>query len=163
MAQNRRIKGVGFQLIIRSGSVTEAVQKAIVEGLEDVGKQYKNQVKKTIGLQDHSLEDLRKMGHPYRVGGPEDSVHGDDRIVHRQSGTLYNSIKLQPVSQETSRRFTVYVSSDHPMLQGIIYGTPTMRPRRFHEKAYEDIKDKYWSPLMDALKKVNLRISGYEQ
>lgn len=162
MVKNRKVMGVGFQIIIRSGSVTEQVQKAVVTGLEEVAKQYKNQIKKTIGLQDHSLEDLKKMGHPYSVDAPENSVHGDDRLVHKQEGALYKSIKLEPVEQTTSRRFTVYVSSDDPKMPFLIYGTSRMRPRRFHERAYQDIKNVYWKPLTDQLAKINFRVARYE-
>jgi len=162
MAQNRKVQGAGFQLIIRTGSVTEAVQKAVMKGLTDVGKQYKERVMKNISLDDHTLQELREMGHPYRVTGPKDALHGDDRLVHEQSGKLKSSIRLQPVEQTTSRKFTVYITSNAPEMPFLIYGTSRMRPRRFHEKSYEDIKDRFWKPLLSELKKVNVRIAGYE-
>ena len=161
MLSDRKVVGAGFQLIIRSGSVTAAVQKAVKTGLKQIGEEYLKQVKKNISLEDHTLQELRQMGHPYRVGGPVNMLHGDDAILHKQSGDLLKSIKLQPVEQTTSRKWTVYITSDDPMIEGILYGTPTMRPRPFHQKSYNDIKHKYWNPLLAELKKVNVRVAGW--
>lgn len=161
MPSDKVVTGAGFKLIIRSGTVSKVIQKAAIEGLNEVAKQYFQSVIKNISLEDHTLEDLRNMGYPYRVDGPKDMIHGDDRMVHIQSGKLKDSIKLEPVSQDTSRKFTIHISSTDPIMPYLIYGTSKMRPRNFPQKAYEDIKDKYWKPLIKALSGINFRIGGY--
>lgn len=161
MLSDRTVTKAGFQLVIRSGSVTKKIQQAVLEGLEEVAKNYKKQVDKNISLDDHTLQELARMGHPYAVGKPENTPH-DDRMVHEQTGRLRNSIKIHPVEETTSRRFTVYISSDAPEAMYLIYGTIRMRPRRFHEKAFNEIKSEYWKPITERLKKVNYRMEfGY--
>lgn len=159
MAIDRTTKYAGFSLIIRSGTVSEKIKTAVVEGLVDIGEKYLVKVKTTIGLEDHTLAELRKLGHPYRVGAAPNSIHGDDRMVHVQSGKLRDTIRVQPVEETTSRKFSVYVSSTAPEMAFLIYGTSKMRPRRFHEKAYESIKSVYWNPVLDRVGKINYRIA----
>lgn len=161
MLADRTVTKAGFQLIIRSGSVSAKVRTAVMEGLAEIAKNYKKQVDKNISLDDHTLQELRVMGHPYAVSKPENVPH-DDRMVHEQEGTLRKSIKAHPPEETTSRRFTVYVTSDAPEAMWLIYGTARMRPRRFHEKAFNEIKNTYWEPVTERLKKLNYRMEfGY--
>ena len=155
---DRVVTKAGFQLIIRSGSLSKAVRSAIMDGLEEIAKNYKNQIVKNISLDDHTLQELRQLGYPYSTKQPENSLH-DDRMVHEQSGDFKKSIKSSRPEETTSRRFTVYVTSDSPIAPYLIYGTSRMRPRRFHEKAYEEIKDKYWGPVIERLKRVNFKMT----
>lgn len=161
MASDRTVYGVGFKLIIRTGSVDKIVRKAVMDGLEGVGEQYRKKIKDSISFDDHSLAELRAMGHPYRVGAPANTLHGDDRIVHTQSGELKRSINKTRVEETTTRTFSVYITSNDPVMPYLIYGTTHMRPRRFHERAYELIKEVYWKPLTDKLAKVNYRIEEH--
>ncbi len=157
MAGDRTVTQAGFQLIIANGSVTRKVRVAVVDGLKDVAAQYRNQIRKNISLDDHTLQELRKLGHPYSRDKGVDSLH-DDRLVHEQSGKLKGSIRVSAVEETTTRRFSVFISSSDPVMPWLLYGTATMRPRRFHEKSYEDIKSKFWKPVLDQLKKVQHRI-----
>lgn len=159
MAKDRKVQGAGFQLIISSGSVSEKVQAAILSGLEDVTSNYKKQVIKNISLTDHDLKDLRELGYPYARGKPEDFPH-DDRMVHIQEGVLKRGIHSNPPEQITRNRFEVFITSSAPETPFLLYGTKTMRPRRFHQKAYEEIKERFWSPITDRLKKVSHRIAS---
>jgi len=162
MAQDRKVTGVGFQLIIASGSVSEKVKAAIMSGLKTVSKEYAKQIDKVISLDDHSLEELRALGHPYAVGKPTGTLHGDDRLVHEQTGELRDSIKVSAV-EETGRKFSVYIRSNSEHMPWLIFGTSKMRPRRFHELAYEKIKDRFWDPVLDLLKKVQHRVQTTEK
>lgn len=154
---DRVVTKAGFQLIIKSGSVSNLVKKAMLEGLSEIAVNYTKQVDKNLSLDDHTLQELRELGHPYSVDKPEDSIH-DDRMIHEQSGELRKSIKSKPPEETTSRKFTVYITTNSPYAPYLIYGTSRMRPRRFHEKSYEDIKDKYWEPITERLKKLNFRM-----
>ena len=157
MLRDREVRRPGFQMIVRSGSVQRKVTKAIKVGLEDVGELYLKAAKKNISLDDHTLEELRKLGHPYSVDGGAKPVHADDALVHEQSGKLKKSLKVTEVS-ESNRRWGVYLTSSVEYMKYLIFGTKTMRPRRFHEKSYKDIKDKVWKPLKEELGKIHYRI-----
>ena len=159
MPNDRTVSRPGFQLIIKSGTVTKLIQEQIKLGLEEINKEYLKAVDNNLSLDDHTLQELRKLGYPYSHGKPENVLH-DDKMVHEQTGALRKSIKSTPVQQDSSRRFTVSVSSSDPKLPFIIYGTTHMRPRRFHEKAFNDIKGKFWDPIMDKLKKLNYRFES---
>jgi hypothetical protein len=158
MATDKRIVGAGFQITVASGTVVKKLQEAILEGLKEVGKNYKAAVIKNISLDDHTLEELRLMGHPYSVDKPADTIHGDDRLVHEQTGEFKRSIKVSEPEATSSRRFSIFARSDSPKMKWLIFGTSRMRPRRFHEKAYEDIKPKLWKPVEDLLRKLNYRM-----
>lgn len=163
MAKDRKVTGAGFQLIIASGSVSEKAKAAIMEGLRDVAKNYKKQIDQVISLDDHTLAELRSLGYPYSTDKPKGSLHGDDRLVHEQTGKLRESIKVSTPEETTSRRFSVFVTSTAEHMKYLIYGTSRMRPRRFHELAYDKIKDKFWDPVIKNLKKVEHRIQITER
>jgi hypothetical protein len=157
MATDKRIVGAGFQIVVSSGTVMKILQEAVLEGLKQVGKNYKDAVMKNISLDDHTLEELRQMDHPYAARRPVDSLH-DDRMIHEQTGEFKRSIKISQPEATSSRRFSVFARSDSPKMKWLIFGTSRMRPRRFHEKAYEDIKPKIWKPVEDLIKKLQYRI-----
>jgi len=159
-AADKTVTQAGFQLIISSGSLSRKVREAVLLGLKEVAEEYKKRVIANISLDDHTLKELRKLGHPYAVGKPEGTLHGDDRLVHVQEGKLKRSIRANPVEETTSRRFSVFVSSADPKLPYLIYGTTVMRPRRFHEKAYQEIKERFWKPVLEKLAKVEHRMAA---
>lgn len=148
--QDRVVTHAGFQLVIKSGTVTKELRREILMGLEEVSEAYLEKIYKNISLDDHTLEQLAKMGHPYAIGKPANSPH-DDRMVHEQSGRLKKSIRLSLPEEVAPKKFSVYVTSDDPILPYLIWGTSKMRPRRFHEKSFNDIKDKYWEPITKRL------------
>jgi hypothetical protein len=159
--QDRDITKAGYKLIIRSGSVGQKVQDAIVKGLKVSAEEYLKRVKKVISLDDHTLEELRRLGYPYARRGDVKKVHPDDRDVHIQTGKLRKSIRLGPVSQETTRKSAVYIMSDASYMPYLLHGTDKMRPRRFHEKAYEEIRGSAWNPLVNLLKGIRHRITTF--
>jgi len=155
--KDREIKKAGYRLIIRTGTVSEKVREAILRGLKEGGEVYYRAVMKNISLTDHTLIELRRLSHPYAVESPGAPVHPDDRMVHEQTGKLKASIRVGRI-QETSRKFSLFIMSDSPVMGYLIYGTSRMRPRRFHEKAYEDVKRALWRPLQASLREVRNRI-----
>jgi HK97 gp10 family phage protein len=155
MASDRTVTGAGFKLVIKSGSLTKQVQAAVMAGLGEVGEQYKEEVIKVISLDDHTLQQLREMGYPYSSKKPEGTVHGDDRLVHEQEGELKRSIQVSSVEETSTRTFSVFATSNAPHMPFLIYGTSRMRPRRFHEKAFENLKMKIWKPVLNKLRKVD--------
>ena len=155
--KDQDIQKAGYRLIIRTGTVSEKVRQAILRGLKQGGELYYRAVLKNISLTDHTLIELRRLGHPYAVESPGAPAHPDDRMVHEQTGALKASIRVGTV-QETSRRFSLFILSDSPVMGYLIHGTSRMRPRRFHEKAYEDVRRALWRPLQASLREVRNRI-----
>lgn len=157
MATDRIVTRPGFTLIIKTGTLSAKLKEQVLQGMKEVSDQYMKEVDKTLSLDDHSLQELRRLGHPYGTGKPENQPH-DDRYIHEQTGKLRKSIKATDPREVSSRKISVTVTSDDPVVPFLIYGTSKMRPRRFHEMAFENIKDKYWKPIFDRLKKFNYRI-----
>jgi len=165
MLEDRNSSGPGFSFAVRTGSLNKAVKAAVKKGLKESGRIYLDSVVENISLDDHTLEELRAMGHPYatranlavHLGNESgEQAHDDDRLVHTQSGKLVASVHMTPVTDEDKTLSTQLVSDD-PVFQWLIHGTSKMRPRRFHEKAYEDKKNEIWEPLRTALTKIKER------
>lgn len=80
-----------------------------------------------INIQDHSLEDLRKLGHPYSTQfGADTFVHPDSQ-VHTQSGDLMDESKI--VQTLTANGPAVQLINTSPHYIFLRYGTMTMRMR----------------------------------
>ncbi len=82
---------------------------------------------KNISLQDHSLADLRRLGHPYAVRFDVDSFVHPDSEVHKQSGSLVESSHVNTTSDGGSCRVTLSNNSPHYVF--LRYGTRKMRMR----------------------------------
>ncbi len=52
----------------------------------------KDEIRQNISMQDHDLESLQRLGHPYRIGG-SGLHHPESYKVHIQSGQLVGSLK----------------------------------------------------------------------
>lgn len=76
-----------------------------------------------ISLEDHSLEDLRKLGHPYSTRFAADSFMHPDSEVHEQDGGLIEGSKIEIRPGEVS------LINDSPEYVFLRYGTETMRIR----------------------------------
>lgn len=155
--RDREVSGPGVRLIFRSGTLSKLVQAAIVTNLPACGRLYLQAAKEAVSLDDHTLEELRRLGHPYGWNAKAKIHGGDDRLVHVQTGKLRSSLKMTAV-QQTGRAFGVFLVSDSDHFLHLIYGTSRMRPRRFHEKAYEEIEERVWVPLREALSSLTYRI-----
>lgn len=116
---------------------------------------------KQIGLVDHDLNDLRKMGHPYRMKDKGDlfgagfatkgrdgkwrlgikklprqiregTLGHDLKLVHVQSKRLWNAVYMKVVATEHSIRVVVSVDlGAAPWAEWVIRGTRHMIPRDF--------------------------------
>ena len=60
----------------------------------------KERLKQNVGLTDHDIEELAKLGHPYHPDHYR-AIHSPEWVVHKQSGELYNSIKIVKESQNS--------------------------------------------------------------
>ena len=76
-----------------------------------------------IDLEDHDLEELRKLGHPYAVRFGVDSFMHPDSEVHKQDGSLYEGTSVQ------TKGNAVILVNTSPHYIFLRYGTSTMRMR----------------------------------
>lgn len=158
---DREINGKGFRVIFKSGTVSKLIGQAVVDGLNEVGRKYYAAIIKNVSLTDHDLQDLKELGYPYARNTDAEPVHEDDRLVHIQSGELLAGLKLIPAVAETNRTYSTHVTSDVPYTEYLLNGTSRMRPRRFDEKAYEDIGGaKAFDDLVERLRGLKYRIGN---
>lgn len=82
---------------------------------------------KHISLNDHSLEDLAKLGHPYSTRYGANSFAHPDSEVHTQSGNLVETSHI--VNTATTTGCSTSIINDSPHYIFLRYGTRTMRMR----------------------------------
>ncbi len=128
--------------IIANQNLEAAAQKA--------GKFVYQLARRYSSARDHSLADLRKLGHPYSTRFGRDHGPHPDWLIHRQTSDLYNSWSWQVVSI-TARGVTVKVwnTSGHAKY---MLGTHRMRVRPILQKVQEDLRQKIWRGTMDAIR-----------
>jgi hypothetical protein len=66
--------------------------KHVNKEMKEISGMLKEEIRQNISMQDHDLNALRRLGHPYRIGG-EGLHHPDSYKVHIQSGELVSSLK----------------------------------------------------------------------
>lgn len=150
---DREVSRAGFKLTIRHGSLSKDVQNAVTMGMWQAGNIYLRAVREHVSLDDHSLKELERLGHPYAVKTEAQPVHDDDAWVHVQTGRLRESFKLL-ASAESTRTFSLFVTSDVPYMDYLIHGTRFMRPRPFPTAAYNEVKAELWNPVKAAISSV---------
>lgn len=74
----------------------KAFGKQVIEharsGLNNSAKFTEQRLKDNVGLTDHDLNELAKLGYPYATRNPRE-IHAPPWLIHKQSGALYASIK----------------------------------------------------------------------
>jgi hypothetical protein len=101
-------------------------------------------VQHQASLTDHTLLDLAKTKppHPYSTKYDDNTgPHKDDTLVHIQTGRLYRNIKK--VSDMGGVKSSVAVGvrqDDVPYIDELMYGSPQVRPRRFIQRAFTEMK-----------------------
>ena len=156
VAKNIRLFGDGF---LKHVNIT----------MKGVAEIMNKEVTKNISLTDHSLEDLRVMGHPYaRRHGPKGmSIHSPYWQVHRQTGTLlsskYSGVKKASVAGGNLKA-SAYVGVNEnqaPHAVSVIWGTRRMIPRDFLTGSLNNVKKKAFDHLRvnlrDMVRQFNLR------
>lgn len=118
------------------------------------------EVTKNISYADHSLRDLRRMGHPYarRHGAQGIALHEPNWVVHKQSGQLISSKKSG--TEEGSINFGIlrasaFVGLDEtiaPYAIPLIYGSWKMVPRDFMDESLNNVKKPISAFLKDNLR-----------
>lgn len=94
-------------------------------------------VRISASLTDHSLKDLRRLNHPYSTSAAG-RLHPMN-LVHRQSSTLYDSIKKETTLSWWRKVGRVYIdTSQAPYAKYVLFGTSYMKSRDFLHSAYNN-------------------------
>ncbi len=145
----------GTDLVIKNirnfgGGFTNHLNKT----MEKARKMLDDEVTKNISLTCHSLGDLRKAGHPYRLGGP--GLHDPKWQVHTQSGEMLRSKSSGTIPARFSGgqfRASAYVAMSEALEYNaaVIYGTSKMMPRDFLHGSLGNIKGDIYKLVADNL------------
>lgn len=111
----------------------EAQRDSLMAG----GKVLREAIKQHLSITDHSLEDLRRMGHPYARRHGSIRVHPERPfMVHRQDGRMMKATTLEskayPGGSGGGARYTAIVGLDYGQQRYFKYaieGTRKMLPR----------------------------------
>jgi hypothetical protein len=132
--------------------ITANLQKAMSTEIAKMNKRVElagdvvfNTIKKRAELTDHPQWMLNQLGNPYGVGYPTDYdvPHGDDGIVHQQTGILYRNIEKVTDIGMTKTEVAVGVDPNKTgdYIREVIEGTPKVRPRPFIQRGFAESKD----------------------
>lgn len=121
--------------IIALGSTKVDAKRAAALGINAAGVVLLHRVKVNASRTDHTLEDLRRLGHPYarRHGQIRTSALGPDFVkrpylVHKRSGSFQGSFSGKMVGG-SNPAFDVSARPTVPWVRYVILGTRVMLPR----------------------------------
>lgn len=118
-----------------------------------------------MSLSDHSLADLRRLGHPYasRWGSGGKGLHSPIYQVHMQSGKLFKSKEagvIEATINSGTLKAKAYVGLNKevaPYAPQVIFGTSKMIPRSFLQGSKLEVTEQVRDMIKNDLK--NLRVS----
>lgn len=132
--------------------------------MQDVMELLNDKVTDNMSHTDHSLDDLRRMGHPYAKRNPQ-HIHDPDFIVHTQSGEMLAG-KIAGV-EEASVSGGKLVASAYVGIResvahapAVIFGTSKMVPRDFLRGSLAQVKDDAFNILRRSLNKAIINFNG---
>lgn len=161
----------GSELVIKNikafgGGFLKHVDKT----MEGARKILDKEVTKNMSLQDHSLADLRELGHPYarRYGSQGLGLHEPYWLVHIQSGALLASKEsgvIEASIEKGKLEAAAFVRLDegqawHALY--IIWGTSKMIPRDFLRGSLENIKNEAIEHIQKNLRDAVISFRGEE-
>lgn len=123
-----------FSKILRL--VEESLQKRMAKAAEHL----RSRMVENASLVDHSLDDLKKIGHPYKPG--ETSPHKPSWLVHKQTGDLADNIEVTKRKTGKGVSFDIGIDSQKvPHINYIILGTEKMVSRDFVGGTWQEEKE----------------------
>ena len=144
---------------------TKSIRKRTTKTVEEMAKELKKEVKKNTNLDDHTLSQLKKLGHPYSKEGFSKSTikavlgHGIIEI-HKQGGDQSSHLRDNIEIFKTKRKDTLSVGVDSnkvPYVDYIINGTEKMVARDFLAFSLLQM-NKRFKKLVKKLEKGNQKI-----
>lgn len=107
---------------------------------------------------EHTLEELARLGHPYAVRHPQ-AIHRPPWLVHTQSGELASAFKIQDEEYFYSG-IRIKVGFDFadspPWVVWVLFGTQKMVPRDFLALGFQRIR-----PELDRILKTALVLPSF--
>lgn len=116
-------------------SYKDRLRRELEAAVEDVAEGLRDRMHALVDHQDHSLADLRTLDHPYAARHPLGSGPHPDYEVHRQSGALQDTLRVEHEGVWRGGRVASDVLDDADHLPHLLFGTDVMRPRDFASAA----------------------------
>lgn len=113
-----------------------SVTKKLQRGLKEAAQVLEDKIIENASLEDHSLKELEKLGHPYASRNPQE-IHTPSYQVHTQSGDLVDAVSQRQINQ-----YAIDVGVDEtkaPHVVHVIYGTSKMVARDFIRGSYLEV------------------------
>ena len=146
----------GLENIVANLQKAVETEKAKMDfRLDSAGTFLHEAVKQRASYTDHPQWMLTHfLGSPYSQRFPENSdPHGDDSIVHTQSGAILRDITKVTDFGVDKSSVAVGVPSSNPHIEDLMVGKPRQRPRPFIQRAFSESKDDIASILSGRLSK----------
>lgn len=115
------------------------MRAAMTIAIDDAADMLFAEMQELTALIDHSLDDLRRMGHPYRRRAPQGNPHSD-WIVHNQNGDLVEGLGRSAIMLRKNK-IEVNITSRAKHTWYLLLGTSKMRPRDFVSAAMINRED----------------------
>jgi len=101
----------------------------------NVGKIIFQEAKKITGTRYFTPAQLARMDHPYSTRHPKGFAGQDDRLISKQTGALYRSLRRTTIKRKGKTTLVIWAGA--PQAGALTTGTPKMRERNFLQLAYE--------------------------
>lgn len=121
------------------------LQRRLKSKKERVARVIYEKIIEYASLTDHTLEDLRDMGYPYKKNAPQ-NIHVPPYLVHTQSGKLVEAVRIE----QTEKGWVIGIDesiAEHAKF--VIFGTERMVSRDFITAAFNDSMPKIREILND--------------
>lgn len=104
-----------------------AMSKAIIEG----GMFIQAEIRRNINVTDHTLADLRRLGHPYAKRHGRIRVHPERPwLVHRQGGSLLGSLRRKTIRRVGMSKVQIWLDTTKaPHARYVVMGSQHMLGR----------------------------------
>lgn len=116
--------------IVKTGADSTLVDliDVLIEAIEACGPTMLEAVHQITGIQYQTLDQLRRLGHPYALAHPAPPQPAG--LINLQTGEFAESFEVMPV-RVLSRQIVIEVQSNSPIAEALLRGTPTMIPRPY--------------------------------
>jgi len=152
---------VAKNIIRFGGNFTKHVNKV----MKEVSVIMDNQVTKNMTLEDHTMKELKALGHPYAAkhGSKGMQIHDPYWQVHKRSGELVRSKERGTIDANITfgaLRAGAFVKLDENKAEHakyIIFGTSKMIPRPLLMGSVNQIKNKAFKVIKNNLRDLTMR------
>jgi hypothetical protein len=136
--------------IVKTGADSTLVDliDVLIEAVEACGPTILEAVQQVTGITHQTLDELRRMGHPYSVAHPAPPQPAG--IINYQTGTFSESFEVTPV-RVLSKQIVVEVKSNSPIADALLRGTPTSIPRPYDVLIEGIVAKKALEKILNAL------------